>query len=173
MNNQLNDRKWFVLQTKPRNEKIVLKQVEQKGIETFLPLTEKIRIWSDRKKKIQVPLFSGYVFIYGTEEERIRAISNTFGAIRYIFYEKRPAIVSQREIDLIKQILIEPDRVSIGDKKIKKGDKIIVTGGIFKGMSGYVNEFRGNYKLTVNLEELPFSFSIILNSNEVSLLKTV
>jgi len=47
---------------------------------------------------------------------------------------------------------------------------IIVTHGIFKGMKGYVNEFRGNYKLTINLEELAYSFSIILNSNEVSVL---
>ena len=47
---------------------------------------------------------------------------------------------------------------------------IFVTHGIFKGMKGVVNEFRGNYKLTVNLEEITFSFSIILNSNEVSLM---
>lgn len=165
-------KKWFVLQTKPRNEKVVHKQVEMKGVEVFTPLTEKIRIWSDRKKKIEVPLFSGYVFVHGDEEERLRAISNTSGAIRYLFYEKRPAVVSDREIELIKQSIKEPEKVSIEEKKIKKGDLILVSHGIFKGMKGYVNEFRGNYRLTVNLEELSYSFSIILNSNEVSLLKT-
>lgn len=166
----MDDKKWYVLQTKPRNEKLVLRQIEQKGIEIFAPFMEKIRIWSDRKKKIDVPLFSGYVFIYGSEEERLRAITNTSGAIRYIYFEKRPASVSDREIELIKQTLVEPEKISIEDKKIKKGDPIIVSFGIFKGMKGYVNEFRGNYKLTVNLEELSYSFSIILNSNEVTLL---
>ncbi len=159
-----------MLQTKPRNEKIVLKQVQQKGIEIFVPFIEKIRIWSDRKKKIDVPLFSGYVFIYGSEAERVRAITNTSGAVRYIYFEKRPATVSDREIELIKQTLIEPEKISIEDKKIKKGDQIMVSFGIFKGMKGYVNEFRGNYKLTVNLEELSYSFSIILNSNEITLI---
>lgn len=166
-----NPKKWFVLQTKPHSEKKVLKQVEQKEIEVFLPLVEKLRIWSDRKKKISTPLFPGYVFVFASEEERIRAISNTVGALKYIYYEKHPASVSEKEIELIKRTLIEPEKISIEDKQIRKGDLILVTHGIFKGMKGYVNEFRGKYKLTVNLEELSYSFSIILNSNEVSLIR--
>ncbi|MBK8551354.1 MAG: UpxY family transcription antiterminator [Ignavibacteria bacterium] len=162
-------KKWFVLQTKPRQEKTVLSQVEQKNIEVYVPFTERIRIWSDRKKKVQVPLFSGYVFVHGNEEERVRAVSNTVGAIKYIYFQNRPAVVSDREIELIKCSLIEPDKISIEETKIRKGDSIMVTHGVFKGMRGYVNEFRGKYKLTVNLEELSYSFSIILNSNEVSL----
>ncbi len=164
------ERRWFALQTKPRNEVIVSKQLEIREIEYFLPMMEKIRIWSDRKKKINVPMFSGYIFVHATEKERIKAISNTTGAIKYIFYENRPAVISDREIEIIKLAVSEPEKISIEDKKIKKGDTIFVTHGIFKGMKGIVNEFRGNYKLTVNLEELTFSFSIILNSNEVSLL---
>lgn len=164
------DRKWYALQTKPRSEIVVSKQLENKDIEYFLPLIEKVRIWSDRKKKIKVPLFSGYVFVHATEKERIHAISETFGAVKYIFYENRPAVISDREIEIIKTAVADPEKISIEDKKIKKGDMIYVTHGIFKGMKGIVNEFRGNYKLTVNLEEISFSFSIILNSNEVSLL---
>ncbi|MBS1552706.1 MAG: UpxY family transcription antiterminator [Bacteroidetes bacterium] len=164
------DRKWYALQTKPRSEIVVSKQLENKDIEYFLPLIEKVRIWSDRKKKIKVPLFSGYVFVHATEKERIHAISETFGAVKYIFYENRPAVISDREIEIIKTAVSDPEKISIEDKKIKKGDMIYVTHGIFKGMKGIVNEFRGNYKLTVNLEEISFSFSIILNSNEVSLL---
>jgi transcription antitermination factor NusG len=164
-------RKWFVLQTKPRNEKKVFRQIEQKGIEVFLPLMEKVSIWSDRKKKISVPLFSGYVFVNASEQDRIRAITDTTGTLKYLFYDKRPATVSNREIDLIKQSLTAPEKISIEEKKISKGDLILITHGIFKGMKGFVNEFRGKYKLTVNLEELSYSFNIILNSNEVSVLK--
>lgn len=131
---------------------------------------DKVRIWADRKKKIQIPLFPGYVFVHANDEERISAITNTSGAVRYIFFEKKPAVIKEREIDLIKQAVIEPERISIEDKKINKGDLIEVNYGVFKGMKGYVNNFRGNYKLTVNLEELSYSFSIILNSNEVNLI---
>jgi transcriptional antiterminator RfaH len=170
MYNESEFKKWFVLQTKPRKEKIVLLQIEQKKIEVYSPFIEKIRIWSDRKKKIQVPLFSGYVFIHGDESERIRAITDTIGALKYIYFQKRPAVVSDMEIEIIKQALLSPEKISIEEKRIKKGDLIVVSHGLFKGMKGYVNEFRGKYKLTVNLEELSYSFNIILNSNEVSLL---
>lgn len=163
-----NFRKWFVLQTKPRTEKIVHRQILIKGVESYLPLTEKIRIWSDRKKKIQIPLFSGYVFVFADESERIQAISNTTGAIRYVYYDKKPAVITDKELTLIRQALLEPEKISIEDKKISKGDLIEVTKGPFKGMKGYVNDFRGKYKLTVNLEELSYSFSIILNSSEVN-----
>ncbi len=163
-------KKWYVMNVKPRNEKSVLSQIEKKKIEAYIPFVERIRIWSDRKKKIQVPLFSGYVFIHGNEEERVRAITNTVGALKYIHYQNRPAIVNDREIELIKNSLLEPDKVKIEETKIRKGDLILITHGLFKGMKGYVSEFRGKYKLTVNLEELTYSFSIVLNSNEVSLL---
>ena len=170
MYNESELKRWFVLQTKPRKEKVVLQQIEQKKIEVYSPFIEKIRIWSDRKKKIQVPLFSGYVFIHGDESERIKAITDTIGAMKYIYFQKRPAVVNDREIEIIKQALLSPEKISIEEKMIKKGDLIIVSHGLFKGMKGYVNEFRGKYKLTVNLEELSYSFNIILNSNEVSLL---
>jgi len=170
MYNESEFKKWFVLQTKPRKEKIVLQQIEQKKIEVYSPFIEKIRIWSDRKKKIQVPLFSGYIFIHGDESERIRAITDTIGAMKYIYFQKRPAVVSDMEIEIIKQALLSPEKISIEEKRIKKGDLIVVSHGLFKGMKGFVNEFRGKYKLTVNLEELSYSFNIILNSNEVSLL---
>lgn len=165
-------KKWFVLQTRPRNESVVQRQVQARNIETFLPQIEKIRIWSDRKKKIQEPLFPGYVFVYGNEDERVGAISGTAGALKYVFFEGRPAEVSEREIMLIKDSLKEPEKISLEQMKISRGDEIVVTHGVFKGMKGRVNEFRGNYKLTVNLEELSFSFSIILSLGEVELLKT-
>ena len=164
-------KKWFVLQAKPRTEALVYKQIFGKGIKAFLPQVEKVRIWSDRKKKVSVPLFPGYVFVYGDEEERIRAIENTSGAIRYIFFEGRPAEIRSREIKLIEDSLKEPEKITLEEKRISKGDDVIVTHGIFKGMKGKVNEFRGNYKLTVNLEELSYSFSIILGTGEVEIVK--
>jgi len=165
------ERKWFVVRTKPRWEKKVALQISRKNIDYYLPLVEKIRFWSDRKKKIQEPLFSGYVFVYANEEERYRAVSGTIGAMNYVFYNKRPAEVRQEEIEFIKISLREPERVTAEEKQIKKGDYITIRRGAFKGMSGYVNEFKGNYKLTVNLEELSTAFSVTLFLDEVDVVK--
>jgi transcriptional antiterminator RfaH len=161
------DRKWFVIRTKPRWEKKVAAQIEKKQIDVFLPIIEKIRIWSDRKKKIQDPMFSGYVFVRASEKERLAAISNTAGAMGYIFYNKRPAVIRDEDIEYIKISLKEPERISLEEKQIKKGDYITVKRGPFRGMKGYVNDFKGEYKLTVNLEELSTAFSVTLMLNEV------
>jgi transcription antitermination factor NusG len=161
------ERKWYVVRTKPRWEKKVASQIFQKEIEIYLPVIEKIRVWSDRKKKIEDPMFSGYVFVFGNEEERYHAISNTAGAMGYVFYNKRPAIIRPEEIDYIKLSLKAPERVTIEEKQIKKGDFITVKRGPFRGMKGYVNDFKGSYKLTVNLEELSTAFSVILMLDEV------
>lgn len=168
---ETDNRNWYVMQTKPRNEIKVYNNIEYRGIEAYLPLVEKIRIWSDRKKKIREPLFSGYIFVRACESERINAIKDNSGAVRYIYFENRPAVVTEKEIDIIKFALLEPEKISVEEKHIKKGDVVTINHGIFKGMKGYVNEIRGNYKLTVNLEEFSYSVSIILNSNEVNLFK--
>jgi transcription antitermination factor NusG len=161
------EKKWYVIRTRPRWEKKVGEQIIKKKIEIFLPLLDKVKIWSDRKKKVKEPMFSGYIFVYADEEERYHAISETAGAMNYVFYNKKPAVIRQNEIDYIKISLKEPERITVEEKQIKEGDYITIRRGALKGMSGYVNEFKGNYKLTVNLEELSTAFSVTLMLDEV------
>ena len=54
---------WYAVQTRARNEKVILNRFEEQGLTTFLPLVTEIRRWSDRKKKVELPLFSCYVFV--------------------------------------------------------------------------------------------------------------
>lgn len=170
----MNDGKnWYVIHTKPRNEKKVFEQIVDKEIEAFLPLIQTVRYWSDRKKKLMVPLFPSYVFVNTNEDERIRAISSTYGAMRYVLYQKRPAVVSDKEILNIKLSLQVPEKIKIEEKQITEGDLVEITGGIFRGLTGYIKEIRGHYKLIVNIMELNSTFSVQLSSSEVRLLKSL
>lgn len=162
---------WFVMRTKPRNEFKVFDQIIGKDIEAFLPKVERIRIWSDRKKKIFVPLFPSYLFIYGDNNERLNAISNTIGAMGYLMYRKRPAVITEKEIENIKISLIEPDRIKVEAIQITEGDTVEITYGPFIGLTGIIKEIRGSYKLVVNITELSASLNIELNASEVKLLK--
>jgi transcription antitermination factor NusG len=162
---------WYVIHTKPRNEKKVFEQIKNKEIEAFLPLIQSIRYWSDRKKKLLVPIFPGYVFVNTDDEGRLKAISNTYGAMRYVMYQKRPAVVSDNEIRNIRLSLQAPEKIKIEEKQMTEGDLVEITGGIFRGLTGYINEIRGHYKLIVNIMELNSTFSVQLSSSEVRLLK--
>lgn len=166
-------KKWYVIQTRPKNEKKVFEQISRKDIEVFLPLIQTVRYWSDRKKKLMVPLFPGYVFVNTFKEERISAISNTYGALRYVMYQKRPAVITNDEIKNIKLSLQSPEKIRIEETKISEGDLVEITGGIFRGLTGYINEIRGNYKLIVNISELNSTFSVQLSNSEIKLLKPI
>lgn len=164
---------WYVLQAKPKNELKVFNHLINKEIEVYLPLIDTIRYWSDRKKKIKVPLFSGYLFVYGDAEERYKAISDTPGALRYIMYQKRHAVVSESEIQYIKLSLQEPERVKIEDANLIEGDFVEITHGIFKGLKGYIVQLRGNYKLMVSIIEMNTTFSVQLSNSEVKLVQNI
>lgn len=167
------EKKWYVIQTKPKNENKVFEQISRKNIEVFLPLIQTVRYWSDRKKKLMVPLFPGYVFVNTCRDERIKAISNTYGALRYVMYQKKPAVITEKEINNIKISLQAPEKIKIEENSISEGDFVEITGGIFKGLTGYIKEIRGNYKLIVNIVELNSTFSVQLNSSEIKLLKPI
>ena len=76
---------WYGLQTRPRHEKIVAQRLEERGVTTFLPLVTEVHRWSDRKKSVQVPLFSCYVFakFVPNRPDRLRVlrVDGVFGLV--------------------------------------------------------------------------------------------
>jgi len=95
---------WFVLYTTPRAEKQLAERLTNQGITCFLPLHKTPRKWSDRVKMVEVPLFSSYLFV-NTLPEKLYDILKVPGAVRFIWFEGKPAIVDKREIDAIKKFL--------------------------------------------------------------------
>ena len=74
------DRTWFAIQTKPRHEKKVALELESKGVTVFLPLLTTVHQWSDRRREVQVPLFTNYVFVQLEVERKARvAVLQTNG----------------------------------------------------------------------------------------------
>lgn len=167
------EKHWFVVQTKPRSEKKVCTQIQKKNIEVFLPIIPTVRIWSDRKKVISVPLFPGYLFVFADKAERLRAISNTTGALRYLFFQKRPAIISETDIENIKVSLSAPKKIRIEKNVLAKGDLVEVTDGVFRGLKGVVTEFRGNYRLIINIAELQATFSVELSNADIKTINKI
>src|SRR5690606_20682493 len=97
---------WFVLYTKPRAEKKTAEQLARMGVEVYCPVVRTMRQWSDRKKKVDIPLFSSYLFVNLTEEER-NVVFRASGVVRYLFWLGKPAVVRQEEIDTIREWLDE------------------------------------------------------------------
>ncbi len=145
--------KWYAIYTLPNHEKKIYELLTQKKIHAFLPLQTTIRKWSDRRKKIYVPLFSCYVFVKITAKEYFLVL-NTPGVIRYVTFEGKAASIPESQIRLIKNILefnLEIEEVS---GTIEKGEKVEVKFGILRGLMGELIEFANNKRVILKIEEI-------------------
>ncbi len=142
---------WYVLYTKPKNEKKVSEQLNSLGFEAYCPLVTTFRQWSDRKKKIQIPLFRSYVFINISDADRAK-VFQVAGVVRYLFWLGKPAIVKDQEITVLKEWLLK-DYKSLQALPCTPGTKISIPTGPFAGQFAVVKEFRGT-KFRLQLEAL-------------------
>lgn len=130
---------WYVLYTKPKWEKKVAAQLQAKGINCFCPTITESRQWSDRKKKVEVPLFNSYVFIQLLEEQR-NLVFDFPGALRYLFWLGKPAIVRDQEIETIKNWLQIAQKIEVTLTQHPIGASIKVPAGPFVAQNAVVQE---------------------------------
>jgi transcription antitermination factor NusG len=148
---------WFALYTRPKNEKKVTEQLVKLGIEVYCPLVTQVKQWSDRKKKVETPLISSYVFV-NIEEKYRNKVFEAFGVVRYLFWLGKPAVIRDEEIYLLKDSLKEV--ISTFEiSEIKPGDVMNISRGPFQGKEGVVKVVEKN-KIQLILKELGFVITL-------------
>jgi transcriptional antiterminator RfaH len=143
---------WYVVYTKPKWEKKVAEQLTAFGVECYCPLITVVRQWSDRKKKVELPLFNSYVFVQLEEKDR-NLVFQSAGVVRYLFWLGSHAIVKDYEIDTIKKWLSSPEKCDVSLAAFKIGDKIILESGPFVTQEATVQEIKNTHYVLV-LESL-------------------
>lgn len=141
----------YVLYTKPKGEKKVEEQLARIGVNCYCPLMIKEQQWSDRKKKIQVPLFNHYVFVQVAEKDR-NLVFMAPGVIRYLFWLGKHAIVKDEEIKTIKDWLSD-ETAEISVTPYQVGETIQVSSGPFANQNAVVKEITNTHYFLI-LESL-------------------
>jgi len=95
---------WYVIYTKPRCAKKAEEQLLSLGINAYCPTRNETRLWSDRKKRIQVPVLPSMVLVH-IEEKDINRVFESPLVVRYMFWMGKRAVVRQSEIDILKKYL--------------------------------------------------------------------
>ncbi|TRZ44965.1 UpxY family transcription antiterminator [Robertkochia solimangrovi] len=134
---------WQVVCTKSRWEKKVAKGLSDLGIEVYCPMITEIRQWSDRKKKVKSPLIPSYIFIRIADKNR-NLIFDIPGVQRYLFWQGKPAMVRDKEIQLLRAWLDDKIYSEVQYSNLEPGVSLEVSGGVFKGQSAIVVEAGGN-----------------------------
>jgi len=130
-------KKWFALYTKPRWEKKVNTLLNDKGVECYCPLNRVKRKWTDRIKTIEEPLFKSYVFVKVDDSERTK-VRLTNGVINFVYWNGKPAIVKEKEIQTIKRFLDEHDAVQVRPMELAPNQTVVITSGAFMDQQAVV-----------------------------------
>ena len=144
-------KKWFVLYTRANQEIKVAEQLNKIGVSCYCPTVTIIKQYSDRKKKVLKPLIPSYVFVF-IEEGRRNDVFSVFGVVRYMFWLGNPAVVREKEVELMKKYL-NGEFQSVSLTNFTKGQLHKISEGIFAGKIGRVIEIQKN-KIKLQLESL-------------------
>ncbi|MGB0836882.1 MAG: UpxY family transcription antiterminator [Flavobacteriaceae bacterium] len=148
---------WFAVYTSPRTEQKVAERLEKEGYEVYLPLVTTLRQWSDRKKKVKIPLINSYVFVRTTYKD-LRGTLNVMGVVTILKYLKEPAIIKDHEINNMRVLLNQDDAESsferFDSRDIKKGAPVEILNGPFKGLKAEYIQHQGKYSVALRTEAL-------------------
>jgi transcription antitermination factor NusG len=149
---------WYALEVITRKEKLVAAMLAENGYECFLPLWDRRKIWSDRIKVASVPLFCGYVFCRFDVQFRL-PILITPGVRGIVGHGKRPAAVSERELEAVRLLLRHRLPIEPCDG-LQLGDPVRVTKGALTGIEGTYLRHGGSHRLVLSVSLIRRSVAV-------------
>lgn len=144
---------WYAIYTKPRNEKRVAELLSKQGIANYLPLLNSVRQWSDRKKIIEVPLFSSYIFVHIDEKEYFTVIK-VQGIVKFVSFEKKRVAIPVCQIEAIRKFIATGEEIITDEMNYTLGKRVRVTRGDMKGLQGVLVELLGKQRVKVEIESI-------------------
>lgn len=161
---------WHAVYTKSRAEKKAQSELSEQGIEAFLPLQRKLRQWSDRKKWVEMPLISGYLFVHISRKEYDKVLQSNY-IMSYVRFEGTAAIIPDQQIEYLKMMLKQDVlEVSVTTEKLKPGKEIEVIAGPMIGMKAVLVEIHGKSKIAVQIGQMNFAALIEIPVNDIRLI---
>jgi transcription antitermination factor NusG len=151
---------WYGLQTRPRHEKMVAQRLAERGVTTFLPLLTEEHKWSDRKKVVEVPLFSCYVFAKFIPErsERLRVL-RVDGVFGLVGAGGEGASIPEEQIDAVRNV-IEARLQWSTHPFLKIGQRVRIRSGALNGVEGILVARNGDRTLVISVEAIQRSLAV-------------
>ena len=163
---------WFVVYTSPRHEKSVARHLEYRDIDCFLPLYRVNRRWSDGSRVIvELPLFTGYVFVRIARGKRWRAL-DVPGAVAFVTGAGgEPAVLSETVIEGLRRGLSE--RTIEPHACLTVGQRVVIRAGALAGMEGVVVRNKSGLRVVVTIEHIMRSIAVEVSSRDIEIVPNV
>jgi len=147
------EEKWYALYTRPRAEKLVYQRLVEVNIETFLPLQKTYRMWSDRKKLVEKPLLTSYIFVK-THKKRFPAVYKTNGVVKFVSFEGQPVSIPQKQINNLRLLINSDAEIEVSFEKFAPGDNVEVMNGSLVGLTGELIRIGSKNRVIVRIDRL-------------------
>jgi transcription antitermination factor NusG len=158
---------WYALQTVPRHEKIVVHRLGERGVETFLPVVNEVHRWSDRKKVVQLPLFSCYVFVKFVPNrlERLRVL-RVDGVLALVGSRGEGTPIPDEQIDAVRT-LVDSALPWSSHPFLKIGQRVRIRSGALDGLEGVLVSRSGSQTLVISVDAIQRSLAVRLEGYQV------
>jgi transcription antitermination factor NusG len=160
---------WYAVHTKARHEKRIAAQFEEKRVCTFLPVLRQIRRWSDRRRRVEVPMFSCYAFvrIVQTCGERFKVL-RTPGVLGFVGSEGNGTPIPDEQIENLKTT-VKTDVPCLPHPFLNAGGRVRIRGGSLDGVEGILVGQGRDQSLVVSVELLHRSVAIRVEGYDIEL----
>src|ERR1017187_3774929 len=149
---------WWAIYTRHQHEKLAADSLAYRGFEVFLPVYSCLRRWSDRVKELSLPLFPGYLFLRRGLGPQL-PILTTPGVSGLVGFAGEPAVVSDAEIESVRQVLAKGVHVE-PHPFLKCGDWVRVNGGPLEGMEGILVRNKSQFRLVLCVDLVQKSVAV-------------
>ena len=161
------DLRWYALHTRARHEKAIERRLQEQGMETFVPTSMEMHRWSDRKKKVEVPLFSCYVFVRcaltAADRTRVYRVESVHG---FVGTRGASLPIPDEQIESIQKVLSQtaPWR---SYPFLKVGQRVRVCGGAMDGVEGVFLSENGDHSLIISVDAIQRSMAVRIDGYDV------
>lgn len=155
--------KWFVFYCKSRHEKKVADRLRKDGFSVFLPLQTVMQQWSDRKKKVEEPLFKGYIFVL-CEEINLFRVCNINGIVAPLKMGGKFGFLRENEKTGIERLLTTGVYAEAVISDLQQGDLAEITEGPMRGLKGTCISESGQDYFLLEIDSLKLSLRVRIAS---------
>lgn len=157
--------RWYALYTSPRHEKVVAQQLNERCVESFLPLYHSWHRWKDRRKQVDLALFPGYVFVRIEEQNKLHVLRIP-GAVNLVSFNGKLAALPEPEIEALRnaldnQVFAEPCPY------LRVGRRVRVVRGPMAGAQGILSRKKDKYRVVISVEVLMRSVALEIDGADL------
>jgi transcription antitermination factor NusG len=164
---QAESERWYALHCRPRHEKAVVHRLTDRGVETFLPVVTEVHRWSDRKKKVELPLFSCYVFarFMSNRTDRLRVL-RVDGVLGLVGSRSEGMPIPDEQIDAVRT-LVDGSLSCSPYPFLKIGQRVRIRSGALDGTEGILVSRNGSSTLVISIDAIQRSLAVRVEGYQV------